>query len=105
MELPRTTRLPDETLDACAARAVRDGLGIDVAGLRPFGTVNHIVAKRKITLHGYVGDVNGARPTAVAYESLAWEPHVGVGGYAMATPQVRLLKVLAQHDLQGSLFE
>lgn len=101
-ELPRTTRVNGEDLIDCAARAVREGIGAEAVDLRPFGTVNHIVAKRKITLHGFVAGFVG-QPSNAFYESVAWESRVGASKYAMATPQVRLLEELAKYEVQGRL--
>jgi A/G-specific adenine glycosylase len=101
-ELPRATRVDGEDLVDCAARAVREGIGAEAAGLKPFGTVNHIVAKRKITLHGYIADCV-SEPKPATYEAITWEHRSGASRYAMATPQVRLLEVLAEFETQGSL--
>jgi len=102
-ELPRATRVADESLAECAVRAVRDGIGVEPMNLNPFGVVNHVVAKRKITLHGFVADCNGAAPQPVGYEEVAWEPHASASRYAMSTPQVRLLSELSRFDSQGRL--
>ena len=104
-ELPRATRADGEELVDCAVRAVREGAGATAVGLRPFGVVNHVVAKRKITLYGYVADVasNEVDTVAGSYEAIAWEPPAGASKYAMSTPQVRLLAELAKFESQGTL--
>jgi len=101
-ELPRVTRVDGEDLVDCARRAVREGIGVKVVGLKPFGVVNHVVAKRKITLHGYIADVDGVAE-ASTYEAIAWEARSGASKYAMSTPQVRLLRELAKYEDQGTL--
>ncbi len=103
-ELPRATRQDGETLAVCAARAVREGVGLAVTQLTPFGIVNHVVANRRITLHGYEAVVEEeARPQAHGYVRVVWEPPANLARYALATPQVKLIEKLTLHDAQGRL--
>jgi len=102
-ELPRSTRLEDEVLVDCAARVVREGLGVEASGLRSFGVVNHVVAKRKITLHGFVADCSRVDLSPAGYEELAWSTGSAAARYPMASPQVRLLRELALYESQGRL--
>ncbi len=99
-EMPRGTRQDGESLEACAARAVCESVGVSVHGLRPFGVIKHVVANRRITLHGFeaegIGEVSGdAR--------YAWVSAEGRTEFALATPQVKLMELLWKHDAQGRL--
>ncbi len=103
-ELPRATRQAGEGLDACAARAVSEAAGVAVVNLRPFGHVKHVVANRRVTLHGWQGEmVGGERPSGGHAHTLAWEPLEQIARYALATPQTKLLEQLMVSDAQGQL--
>lgn len=99
-ELPRATRQADESLCDCAARAVREAVGLSATALAPFGAIKHGVANRKITLHGYEATAQGD-PTPLTCARFAWEPLANLAQYALATPQVRLIEKLAASDVQG----
>ena len=103
-ELPRATRQEGETLTDCAARAVCEAVGLGVTAPVPFGVVKHVVANRRVTLHGVEAPCG---PNAVfAARSCArftWEPLPRLSEYALATPQVRLIEKLASADAQGRL--
>jgi len=103
-ELPRATRQADEPLDECAARAACEAAGIAVSHLRPFGHVKHVVANRRVTLHGWQGEVADSETARAGHaHALAWEPLEQTNHYALATPQTRLLEQLRTSDAQGQL--
>ncbi len=103
-ELPRATRQDGETLEQCAARAACEAVGLSITLGTAFGTVKHVVANRQITLYGFEARAAGnAAPEAVGCARFAWEPLAKLENYALATPQVKLLALLAAHDAQGSL--
>ena len=99
-ETPRGTRQDGESLDACAMRVVCEIVGVNVRGLRPFGVVKHVVANRKITLHGFEAEFTGEISGSVRS---AWITEDSRAQFALATPQVRLLALLWQQDVQGRL--
>jgi len=103
-ELPRATRQDGEALEACAARAACESVGVAVHGLTPFGVVKHVVANRRITLHGYETAAAGeAAPRPVGCARLAWVTRESLDAYALATPQVKLTDLLWRHEAQGRL--
>ncbi|MBV9851227.1 MAG: A/G-specific adenine glycosylase [Armatimonadetes bacterium] len=103
-ELPRATRQEGETLPQCAARAACEAVGLAVGPVTPFGSIKHVVANRRITLHGFTADAPpDAAPVAVGCARFVWEPPDSLKHYALATPQVRLLEKLAQEAVQGRL--
>jgi len=103
-ELPRATRQDGEALEACAARAVCESVGLAVQGLTPFGQLKHVVANRRITLHGYEAAMaNGAAPAAVGCARFAWVTPASLAAYALATPQTKLTDLLWRHEAQGRL--
>ena len=103
-ELPRATRQDGEALEQCAARAACESVGVTVQGAAPFGTVKHVVANRRITLHGYEA-VAADQPvlTAVGCARVAWVTRESLADYALATPQVKLADLLWRHEAQGRL--
>ncbi len=103
-ELPRATRQDGETLESCAARAACEGVDLAVHGLTPFGVVKHVVANRRVTLHGYEARVGeGAVPSLGTCARWAWVTRESLAGYALATPQVKLTELLWRHESQGRL--
>ncbi len=103
-ELPRATRQPGETLEDGAARAVRESVGLTASGFAPFGVIKHVVANRKITLHGFTALAPAdASPQTLTCARWAWVSHETLADYALATPQVKLADLLRQHDAQGQL--
>ena len=99
-EMPRATLQDSETLEACAGRAVCESLGVSVQALRPFGVVKHVVANRRVTLHGFEAEFTGRVSGAARH---AWVSAETVTEYALATPQVKLTELLWRHDAQGRL--
>ena len=103
-ELPRATRQLGEALDHCAARAACDAVGLPLGPVTPFGSIKHVVANRRITLHGFTADAPpAATPQIIGCARFVWEPSNRLSDYALATPQVRLLEKLAQEKVQGRL--
>ena len=70
-ELPRATRQDGEGLEPCAARAACENVGVTVQGLTPFGIVKHVVANRRITLHGYEA-AGGPSPRPIPSAAPSW---------------------------------
>ena len=103
-ELPRTTRQEGESFSQCAARAACDSVGLPLGPVTPFGSIKHVVANRRITLHGFTADAPpDAMPEAIGCARFVWESLDRLNVYALATPQVRLLEKLAQETKQGRL--
>lgn len=103
-ELPRATRQDGETWEQCAARAACESVGLGIQGLTPFGVVKHIVANRRITLHGFEATIGtDAMPEALGCVRWAWVTAETLGEYALATPQTKLTALLWRHEAQGRL--
>lgn len=103
-EMPRAARQEGETLESCAARAVCEAVGLAVVLQGPFGVVRHVVANRRITLHGWQARLAAdAQPSPVGCERFVWERLENLSNYARATPQVKLAALLVAHDAQGRL--
>ena len=103
-ELPRATRQDGESLNECAARAACESVGLRVLGLTPFGVVKHVVANRRIMLHGFETYAeNDAAPEARACARWAWVTQESREKYALATPQVKLTDLLFRQETQGRL--
>jgi A/G-specific adenine glycosylase len=103
-ELPRVTRQDEEALEQCAARAACESVGLSVAGLTPFGAIKHVVANRRITLHGFeAASVGDTVPEALGCVRWAWVTAEILPEYALATPQTKLAELLWRHEAQGRL--
>ena len=101
-ELPRATRQDGESLEECAGRAVCESVALRVLGLTPFGVVKHVVANRRITLHGFEANpVGGMEPSGCV--RWVWVTRETLGNYALATPQVKLTELLFRQETQGRL--
>jgi A/G-specific adenine glycosylase len=99
-EMPRGTRQDGESLEACAARAVCESAGVNVHGLRPFGVVKHVVANRRVTLHGFEAGLTGSVSEDARH---AWVSAESRREFALATPQVKLMALLWEQAAQGRL--
>ena len=99
-ELPRGIRQDGETLESCAARAACESLGVRIHSLRPFGVVKHVVANRRVTLHGFEAKYEGAVSDGARH---VWVSAGRRAEYALATPQVKLTELLWRQDAQGRL--
>jgi len=103
-ELPRATRQDGESLEQCAARAACESVGLTVQTLTPFGVVKHVVANRRITLHGFETIMTaGTVPEPLGCARFAWMTPETLVEYALATPQVKLTALLFQYEAQGRL--
>ena len=99
---PRATRQVGESLEGCAARAIRESTGLYVTATSPFGAVKHVVANRRITLHGFEAVTENDRESEVVPSArCAWITLETRGDYALATPQVKLSDLLFQQETQG----
>ena len=103
-EMPRATRQDGEALEQCAARAACESVGLGVSALTPFGVVKHVVANRRITLHGFETTVpEDAAPEALVCARFAWVTRETLADHALATPQVKLAELLFRQETQGRL--
>ena len=103
-EMPRATRQDGEMLEQCAARAACENVGLNVASLTPFGVIKHVVANRRITLHGFEALAAGnPSPEALGCVRWAWVTAETLPEYALATPQTKLAALLWRHEAQGRL--
>ena len=99
-ELPRGTRQDGEALEETAARSVCEAAGVSVHALRPFGVVKHVVANRRITLHGFEAEFSGEVLGSVRH---AWVSAEDRTRHAVATPQAKLMELLWKQETQGRL--
>ena len=99
-EMPRATRQDGEALENCAMRAACESVGLSAQSLRPFGVVKHVVANRRVTLHGFEAEFTGRISSKARH---AWVSAETLTEYALATPQVKLTALLWRHDAQGRL--
>jgi len=100
-ELPRAERRPEETLAACAQRAAREAVGLDVRAVAHLGQVRHTVTHHRITLHALAGERIQGAPRAVGCDAWEW---VALGSpleRPVSAPQSRLLGLCCQTPANG----
>lgn len=107
-EMPRVTRQDGESLECCALRAVHESVGLPISAAVPFGVLKHVVANRRITLHGFEALLGVEALAEIERETgssatCAWVTQQTRNDYALATPQVKLTELLFQQEKQGRL--
>jgi len=105
-EFPRVTQRDQETLAEAAVRAALEAAKMTVRTKGTVvGTVRHGVTTRKITLVGIACDIppqeTASQPT---FETFAWVTSAEAEGYALSSPQARLLTQVRDAEAQPTLF-
>lgn len=93
-ELPRVALIDNEDVLSGAVRAAALYLGDDVGPLIQFGHLKHVVGNCKIDLRGYRSNVKASETIVDPSNTFEWVRMDGIGNYAMASPQVRLIEQL-----------
>ena len=71
-EFPGGKREPDESIEQCLRRELREELAVDVTPLRALRTVDHDYPRGPIRLHPYVCLHAGGEPQLLACQRVAW---------------------------------
>jgi hypothetical protein len=72
-----------------------------ISPIKQFGIVKHVVANRKIQLHGFIINDTGNYDAPDGYSETAWV--AGIRNIPMASPQKRLFALLADSIIQPAL--
>ena len=97
---PQAIRRDGESVAAAAARAAREGLGIEVRADEPVAVVQHTFTHVRATYHAIrCTAAPGAEPAALAYDAVAWVPWARVGDYALPVAQRRIAALAAETTL------
>jgi A/G-specific adenine glycosylase len=71
-EFPGGKTEPDETLDACLRREIREELGAEIRVGLPFGVYQHAYTHFRITLHAFLCELTEGEPKPIEAAELAW---------------------------------
>jgi A/G-specific adenine glycosylase len=93
-EFPGGKRRPGESLKSCAAREIREELGIEVDVLRPIITVKHAYTHFRITLHVFDCRWVSGRPRAIGCDAYRWVRHKELERYAFPKANVKVIAAL-----------
>ncbi len=91
-EFPGGKQTPDETLEECCKRELREELGIDVSPTRPLTPVKHAYSHFKITLHAFICTLESGTPEPKASQAIKWVAPRDLNRYAFPKANKALLK-------------
>jgi A/G-specific adenine glycosylase len=96
---PQAVRAEAEPLADAAARAARDGLGIEIEVGAPVAVVPHAFTHVRATYHALRCTLLSGEPRPLAYDSVAWVPWERIGDYALPVAQKRIAALAAETTL------
>jgi mutator protein MutT len=97
-ELPGGKCAPGEAPAACAAREVREELGLEVAVLRPRPVIEHAYQDRLVRLHPFDCRYQGGDPAAAGCAAWRWVTVAELPAYEFPPANAGLLAALARED-------
>jgi A/G-specific adenine glycosylase len=104
-EFPRVTMREDEGIAETARRAVLETVGGQIeTQTEIIGRVKHGVTTHKITLLGIDAQILPSNLQALGCQTFVWASLEQISGYALSSPQAKLLGQVRKVSLQMSLF-
>jgi A/G-specific adenine glycosylase len=82
-EFPGGKTEPEETLQGCLTREIREELGVEIHVGEPFGVYQHAYTHFQITLHAFLCDLVAGEPQPLEAAELAWIPVADLTRYPM----------------------
>jgi A/G-specific adenine glycosylase len=92
-EFPGGKTEPQETLQNCLVREIKEELGIKIKVGEPFGVYRHAYTHFQITLHAFLCDVVAGEPRPLEAAELAWVPLSDLHAYPMG----KVDRLIARH--------
>ncbi|MBA4157248.1 MAG: A/G-specific adenine glycosylase [Gemmatimonadetes bacterium] len=96
---PGAVRRPDEAVGAAAARAVHEGVGLDVQTMDPLGVVEHTFTHVRVTYRAIWCEVQGGEPAALGYDAWVWAARDELDRYALPSAQKKLAALATETSL------
>ena len=95
-EFPGGKQEPNETLEECLKRELREELGIEVQVGERLAAITHCYAERTVRLSFFRCASPDGEPQAIGCDALAWISADELGAYAFPPADQQLLKKLRE---------
>lgn len=93
-EFPGGKQEPDETLEECLEREIKEELGIEIKAERPFTTVSHEYEKKIVCLHVFECRHISGSPTGLDGQNIKWIKPSELIQYEFPPPDQEVIKIL-----------
>lgn len=98
-EFPGGKQEPDETIQECIVRELKEELGINTAVGEFLMTVEHAYSHFTMTMHVYRAGIVSGRPRPIHCAAYAWVKVPGLGRYAWPKADLQVVEKLQQECL------
>lgn len=98
-EFPGGTREPNESLEDCIARELREELGIETEIGAKIIVVRHAYSHFTIELHAHWAAIRRGRPQALHCAAWRWVPISGLRNYPFSAADLQIVNELEAHGL------
>lgn len=95
-EFPGGKRRPEETIEACLHREVREELDVAVRIMASLEPIWHDYPRLRVCLHPFVTVLDAGEPRPLASAELRWVPLGQLSHYAFPQANARFLALLPQ---------
>jgi len=97
-EFPGGKSKPNETLQACLTREIREELGTKIRVEEPFGVYQHAYTHFRITLHAFLCELTGGEPTPIEAAEITWVDPSSLTDYPMGKVDRQIASKIEAQD-------